>query len=149
MRLSTRSRYGARMVLDLALNANDGLIRLSDMADRLAVSVKYLEKLVRELQKAGLVVSKRGPAGGHELAKEPDEITVGEVVRLLEGEVALTRCVEGREECEYEASCLMHWVWTEASGAMFAKLDALTFGDLAREAKQKRLNCDFSQLKST
>ncbi|EGJ49890.1 Rrf2 family transcriptional regulator [Desulfocurvibacter africanus] len=144
MRLSTRSRYGARMVLDMALYGNAGLVRLSDLAVRLDVSVKYLEKLVRELQKAGYVYSKRGPTGGHGLARDVAEISVGEVVRLLEGDHALTMCAQEDQICRHVDDCIMRKVWTDASEAMFAALDAVTFADLVREAKDKQFSCDFS-----
>lgn len=144
MRLSTRSRYGARMVLDLTLYGDDRLVRLSDMAERLNVSVKYLEKLVRELQKAGYVHSKRGPTGGHALARDAAEISVGEVVRLLEGDHALTLCAEDGASCVNKDGCLMHAIWTEASEAMFAKLDAISFAHLASQARHRQMSCDFS-----
>lgn len=144
MRLSTRSRYGARMVLDMALYGDGGLLRLSDIAERLDVSVKYLEKIVRELQKADYVYSKRGPMGGHGLARSPADISVGEVVRLLEGDHALTLCAQEGSECDHMGDCLMRSIWTEASEAMFAKLDSISFADLAREAKARHLSCDFS-----
>lgn len=144
MRLSTRSRYGARLVLDMALHGAKGFLRLGEMAERLDVSVKYLEKLMRELQMAGYVTSKRGPAGGHGLTREPADISVGEVVRVLEGERALARCVESDGYCEHRGNCLMNWVWEEGSRAMFDRLDTITFADLVREAQRRRLSCDFS-----
>jgi len=145
MRLSTRSRYGARMVLDMSLYGQNGLVRLADMATRLDVSVKYLEKLVRELQKAGYVYSKRGPTGGHGLARDAAEISVGEVVRLLEGDHALTLCAEEDKSCGRVGSCLMHEVWSKASESMFETLDAISFGELTSQAKKKQLSCDFSR----
>lgn len=149
MRLSTRSRYGARLVLDLALNSSGELLRLSDIAARLDVSVKYLEKLVRELQNAGFVVSKRGPTGGHTLTKPLKSITVGEVVRLLEGETALTICAADGcstdgHTCSNEHKCVMRAVWLEASKAMFAALDNITFQDLVSESKKHQWTMDFS-----
>lgn len=146
MRLSTRSRYGTRMLLDLVLYGNDGPVRLAETANRLSVSVKYLEKLVRELQRAGYVASKRGPAGGHVVVKPAAEISVGEVVRVLEGEEALTRCVQVNESCPFESACPMHWVWGEASQAMFEKLDSISFSDLMEKAHREQLDCDFSRL---
>lgn len=146
MRLSTRSRYGSRMLLDFVLHGGNGPIRLAETANRLNVSVKYLEKLVRELQRAGYVASKRGPAGGHVVVKPPEEIRVGEVVRVLEGEEALTRCVQNADYCSFEPVCLMHWVWKEASKAMFDRLDSISFADLRDRADEQDLDGDFSRV---
>lgn len=131
-------------MLDLALREGQGFQRMGDMAQRLAVSVKYLEKLLRDLQASGYVISRRGPNGGHGLGKNPADITVGDVVRILEGEGALARCVEVNDYCEHRTNCLMNWVWEEASQAMFARLDKITFADLAKEAELRQLTCDFS-----
>jgi len=133
MRLSTRSRYGTRMLLDIALHAGNGSVRISDVAKRQGVSAKYLEKLVQPLKQANLIESRRGPGGGHTLAKPADEIYVGQVVRLLEGEKALTRCAgTSGGGCAHAATCLARELWTEASEAMFGRLDEITFGDLVK-----------------
>ncbi len=85
MQLSTRSRYGTRLMLDMAQHYNDGPIHLSDIAKRQDLSVKYLEQIIIPLKKAGYIESLRGPQGGHILAKPPEEITVKEIVGLLGG----------------------------------------------------------------
>lgn len=136
MRLSTRSRYGVRMVLDIALNGDDGPVRIGDIAKRQGISMKYLEKLIRILKQAGYIKSKRGPKGGHSLARPLQEITVGEVVRVLEGQSALTACVEDEkacQTCDNAADCLTRELWTEASEAMFAKLDSYTLAEVVKD----------------
>jgi len=85
MRLTTKSRYGTRMILDIALNAHNKPVRLSEISRRQGISLKYLEKLVRELKKAGLVKSIRGPYGGYMLDRPTKDISVGDIVRVLEG----------------------------------------------------------------
>ncbi len=90
MKLSTRSRYGTRMLLDIAENSNGRPVSVSEVSARLGVSVKYLEQLIRPLKRGGYLASVRGPKGGHMLTRRPEEITVGEVVRLLEGGINLT-----------------------------------------------------------
>lgn len=135
MKLSTRSRYGTRMLLDIALNGGEGPVRISDISKRQGVSVKYLEKLIRPLKKADYIKSKRGPKGGHMLAKPPTDISVGEVVRLLEGELALTECTANGSVCESSADCIMRQVWIKVTGAMYRQLDALTFDDLVGMAE--------------
>ena len=130
MRLTTKSRYGTRLILDLAIYAKKGPVPLGDVAKRQNISVKYLEQLILKLKKAGLVESQRGPFGGHMLAKPPNEITIGDIVRILEGSAAITDCAEtdGRlcGECNRAGDCLSRWVWVEASKVMFDRLDQIT-----------------------
>ncbi len=130
MRLTTKSRYGTRLVLDLAIYAKKGPVPLGDVAKRQNISLKYLEQLILKLKKAGLVESQRGPYGGHMLAKPPNEITIGDIVRILEGSAAITDCAEtdGRlcGECNQAGDCLSRWVWVEASKVMFDRLDQIT-----------------------
>lgn len=130
MRLTTKSRYGTRLILDLAIYAKNGPVPLGDVAKRQNISVKYLEQLILKLKKAGLVDSQRGPFGGHMLAKPPNEITIGDIVRILEGSSAITDCAEMDDklcaECNRGGDCLSRWVWVEASKVMFDRLDQIT-----------------------
>lgn len=140
MKLTTRSRYGTRMILDMALHGQNGPVRIKDIAARQGVSVKYLEKLVRELKEAGFVRSRRGPRGGHELARPLQVITVGDIVRALEGDLALVECDgdgEGSGPCPRLADCLTREVWAEAAQAMHKALDAITLADLVDRARRK------------
>jgi len=130
MKLTTRSRYGTRMILDMAINGQNGPVRIKDIAARQGVSVKYLEKLVRELKDAGLVRSRRGPRGGHELDKPLDAISVGDIVRALEGDLSLVECGDAAGPCPRSAECLTRGVWMEAAQAMHEKLDSITLADL-------------------
>lgn len=130
MKLSTRSRYGTRLLLDMARFYRKGPTQLNEIARRQDVSVKYLEQILIPLKKAGYVTSKRGPKGGHMLAKPPQEITVGEIVSLLEGSPELLECLANPESCERSDDCLTRPVWREALAAMQEKLDAVTLADL-------------------
>lgn len=132
MKLTTRSRYGTRMVLDIAQNGGSGPVRIGDIAKRQNISVKYLEKLIRELRDAGYIRSRRGPKGGHMLTRSAEEIAVGEVVQVLEGEPGLVDCVAGHP-CERSGECLTRCLWQEASEAMYAKLNSITFADLVND----------------
>jgi len=149
MKLSTRSRYGTRMILDMAQHHNKGPIQLGDIAKRQNVSLKYLEQIIRPLKRANYVKSFRGSKGGHMLNKPPEEITVGEVVALLEGGARLTNCSANPETCERVDSCLTRYLWIEASKAMFEKLSNITFADLMAlenfECKEKFLDYMISQ----
>ena len=135
MKLTTRSRYGTRMILDMALHGKDGPVRIKDIAERQGVSVKYLEKLVRELKQAGFVRSRRGPRGGHELAMPLEAVTVGDIVRTLEGELSLVECdADPGRTYPRLADCLTREVWAEASRAMHKALDAISLADLVARA---------------
>lgn len=130
MKLTTRSRYGTRMLLDLALNGANGPVRVNEIAARQGISVKYLEKLSRTLKKAGLIRSLRGSKGGHLLAKPAKDITMGEVVRALEGDLNLVTCWTERTSCPRLKDCPTSYLWQEVSKALLEKLDSMRLGDL-------------------
>ena len=134
MKLTTRSRYGTRMILDRAIHGQNGPVRIKDVAARQGVSVKYLEKLVRDLKEAGFVRSRRGPRGGHELDKPLTAISVGDIVRALEGDLSLVECGDEAGACPRQADCLTRGVWMEAARAMHEKLDSITLADLVAGA---------------
>jgi len=136
MQLTTRSRYGLRMLLDIAMHGGEGPVRIQDIARRRNISVKYLEQLIRELKKSGLIISKRGPKGGHLLAVPPDEIRVGDVVRTLEGRIALTECVVNKRVCGIAEDCLTREIWTRATNSMFKELDSIKLSELLQKAKR-------------
>ena len=118
------------MLVDLARRYEQGPISVSAISGRQDISVKYLEQLIRPLQKADLVNSVRGAKGGHMLAKRPGEITMGEVVRLLEGQVDLVKCISLPENCQMSEDCCVRLAWKEATDVLFEKLDAITIADL-------------------
>ena len=134
MRLTTKSRYGTRMILDLAMHSGEGPVPLREISKRQNISLKYLENLIRKLKAAGFVSSARGPSGGHRLALKPEKITVGDIVRTLEEASAITDCSEKNEKlcgiCNQAGECLSQWVWIEASRAMFERLDQITIAML-------------------
>jgi Rrf2 family protein len=132
MRLSTRSRYGTRLLVDMARHYSQGPIHLSDIARRQGVSVKYLEQIIIPLKKAGLVQSVRGPKGGHQLARPPAEITVADIVSVLEDGLRLVECTARPEVCDRAPTCPTRVVWAEATQAMLARLKNISLADLAR-----------------
>jgi Rrf2 family iron-sulfur cluster assembly transcriptional regulator len=132
MKLSTRSRYGTRLLLDMAQNYQGGPLHLTSIANRQGISVKYLEQIIIPLKKAHYVTSIRGPKGGHVLARAPEEITVGEIVALLEDGVSLVECSERPESCDRSENCVTRHIWREAAAAMFAKLNTITLADLLK-----------------
>ncbi len=136
MKISTRSRYGTRLMLDMAQHYNEGPIQLGDITKRQDLSVKYLEQIIIPLKKTPYVKSVRGPKGGYVLARPPEEITVGEIVDLL-GKTASTwwSARRGRTSCRRAENCITRHIWREAGHAMFAKLNSITLADLVKISK--------------
>ncbi len=130
MKLSTRSRYGTRMMLDLAQRYDQGPVQMGEISKRENISVKYLEQLIIPLKKANFIKSVRGPKGGHMLAKPPEKITVGDIVKILEGGINLSDCLENPEVCDKTTSCLTRGVWEEATKAMYDKLNSATLSKM-------------------
>ncbi|MBC17144.1 MAG: hypothetical protein CL942_08840 [Desulfovibrio sp.] len=134
MRITTKSRYATRMVLDIALHCDNGPVQSRDIAERQNISLKYLEKLIRELRRAGLIESRRGPQGGHLLARPADSITVGDIVRIMECPPKYDdcTCTAGGEcdACPQAQTCLTKAIWVETTRAMFEKLDTFIIGEL-------------------
>lgn len=135
MKLSTRSRYGTRLMLDMARHYNEGPIQLGEIAKRQEVSIKYLEQIIIPLKKARYIDSVRGPKGGHVLTKPPAEITVGEIVVLLEAGISLVECIDDPGICERAGVCPTRLLWQEVSEAMLDRLNAVTLADLVERAR--------------
>ena len=135
MKLSTRSRYGTRMMLDLAEHYNEGPVQIGHIAKRQDISVKYLEQLIIPLKRAKLIHSVRGPKGGHLLAKAPREISIGEVVEVLEGGIDLSVCVGDADACGKSEECLIRATWEEATKAMYRKLDSVSLLKVIKSEK--------------
>jgi Rrf2 family protein len=140
------------MMLDLAQHYGQGAIQLGEIADRQKISLKYLEQIIRPLKKAGFVKSFRGAKGGHMLTKPPGEVSVGEVVALLEGGETLVSCDREPEVCNRVDACVTRYIWVEAATAMYARLAAITFADLlsidANGCQKKFIDCLTSDEKS-
>jgi Rrf2 family iron-sulfur cluster assembly transcriptional regulator len=130
MKLSTRSRYGARILVDLARHNGQGPVQIGEISKRQDISVKYLEQLIRPLKQASLVTSMRGPKGGHMLAKNPREITLGQIVRLFEGQSELVECISNPEQCSMSDDCQVRLAWKDATRVLYEKLDSTTIADL-------------------
>ena len=132
MKLSTRSRFGARILVELATHQNNGPLPVGQISKNQDITVKYVEQLVRPLKKAGLIKSVRGPKGGHLLAQPPEKISLGQVVRILERHNDLIDCIDSPESCRRASQCAVREAWSEASRCLFEKLDAIHIADLVR-----------------
>lgn len=135
MKLSTRSRYGTRLLLDMAQHYNQGPTQLGDIARRQDISVKYLEQIIIPLKKAHFIKTVRGPKGGYLLTRPPEEITVAEIVALLEDGAGLVECTERAELCGRADTCPTRLIWKEATQAMFNTLKSITLADLVEKAR--------------
>ena len=135
MKLSTRTRYGIRAILELAEYYGNGPLQLRVIAHDQGVSVKYLEQLMAMLKAAGIVRSIRGSKGGYILAKQPGQVKVSECFQCLEGSVITTECVEDESFCERTNDCIARQVWTEVQNAVMGVLESMTLQDLVDRAK--------------
>lgn len=118
MKLSTRGRYGTRLMLELAKNDRKGPINITEISKSQGISVKYLEQIIIPLKKAKLITSVRGPKGGHKLSKSPDKIFLWQILKHLESHLTLVDCVSDDESCEHIETCLIRPVWEKAHNAM-------------------------------
>ncbi len=137
MKLSTRTRYGMRALLDMALQNGTQPIQLKDIADRQEVSLSYLEHLIIPLISAGFVKSTRGAKGGVNLARPAEEIYLNEVLEALEGPLAPVDCLRGANTCRRSGKCATQDVWSDLRQAMEKVLKSYSLQDLAERQKAK------------
>lgn len=137
MRISTRGRYALRAMLDLARHADEGPVLRRAIAERQNISADYAAQLFRELRAAGLVNGVKGPGGGYTLARDPAAISAGDIVRAVEGAVAVTECVapSGAFDCCRIGACATREVWQRVSRAVEEVLDEITLADLRDKAQ--------------
>lgn len=132
MLISTKGRYALRAVVDIAENSLAQRVSLRSVAERQGISEKYLEAIVKPLVVAGVLVSVRGKNGGYQLAKPANEITAGDVIRAVEGDVVTVPCGEaGSESCERKSSCRTVRFWNGLEQVVDEYLDSKTIADLA------------------
>ncbi|HML74862.1 MAG TPA: Rrf2 family transcriptional regulator [Anaerohalosphaeraceae bacterium] len=134
MKLSSRTRYGMRAMMELALEYGKKPLQIKSIADREDISNKYLEQLVAMLKSSGLVRSVRGPRGGYMLARNPAEIKLSEIFTTLEGPLIPVECVEHTEFCPKCPDCATRLIWTELYRALMSVLDNTTLKELAERA---------------
>ena len=135
MKLSTRGRYGIHAMYDLAVNYGDGPQSIKCIAERQNVPEAYLEQLIAMLRRAKLVISNRGAQGGYRLAREPGEITVGDVLRALEGGLNLVDCLEEDDACGKSCACPSRIVWMKVRDGLNQVVDGITLQDMINEQK--------------
>ena len=133
MKLSTRGRYGIHAMYDLAVHYGDGPQSIKMIAERQTIPEAYLEQLIALLRKAKLVISNRGAMGGYRLAHQPEEITVGQVLRALEGGLNLVDCLTEEEQCGKSCACPSRVVWLKIQQGLNNIVDGITLQDMIDE----------------
>ena len=144
MKLTTKGRYGLRAVIDLAKYAKNEPVSLSDVAERQDISISYLEQLMAKLKKAGIVQSTRGAQGGYSLAKNPETISVGEILRALEGSLSPVDCSavdgEGETECSASNFCVTKYVWKRINDSINDTVNNMFLSELLAESENVKSN---------
>ncbi|MDO5603237.1 MAG: Rrf2 family transcriptional regulator [Oscillospiraceae bacterium] len=147
MKLSTKGRYGLRALIDLAIYSEEEPVSISSIAARQSISERYLEQLMGKLKKAGLVRSIRGAQGGYQLAKSPNEISAGDILRALEGSLEAVECPGLKDQgCEESDFCVTKYVWQRINESIKNAVDEITLQQLVTESKKvnhktKNRNC--------
>jgi len=131
MKLATQVRYGTRILLDLAMHQSKGMVQMGDISARQNISLKYLEQLIRPFKNAGFVTSKRGPKGGHILAKKPEEITLAQIIRIFEKENAPEEEPDDTSSYSEHQDKLIREAWNEAIEAFYHRLEKVSLADLS------------------
>lgn len=141
MKISYKGDYALKTLLELALNYNKGVVPINDLAKKGDIPDKFLEQVLLTLKKGGFVDSKRGINGGYFLARPPEDITLGEVIRFIEGPIEPVTCVgkNNYDECKDFKSCVFRDIWSQIYTATALVIDTVTFAELVRrfEAKKK------------
>jgi Rrf2 family protein len=138
--VSTRGEYGMRLMVDLARRWGQGTVSLHAVAEREDLPEAYLEQLVAALRRAGLVNGKRGAGGGYMLARDPAQITAGDIVRALEGPIEPQICTAEGEaivNCVLQPGCATHHVWMKVQSSIATALDGMSLSELAVTTKEK------------
>lgn len=138
MKLSTRTRYGIRAVLELAEHYGQGPLQLKNIAKHQDISVKYLEQIMTILKSGSFIGAIRGPRGGYMLVKSPNQIKLSEVFDCLEGPVTTVECIENKNYCARAVDCVAKNLWMQVDKAIRSVLDSVTLQDLVDKAKDER-----------
>lgn len=138
MKLSTKGRYGLRALIDLALYSENETVSIQSIARRQNISDSYLEQLMRKLRSAGLIVSVRGAQGGYKLARPANEISVGDVLRALEGSLEAVTCGGEDNSCQGADLCVTKFVWERINSSIRDTVDSINLSQLVEESRLMR-----------
>ncbi|MDO4305570.1 MAG: Rrf2 family transcriptional regulator [Eubacteriales bacterium] len=140
MKLSTRARYGLRALIDMGLHCENEAVSIQSIAGRQNISESYLEQLMAKLKRAGLVESTRGACGGYRFGKPVEEISVGDILRVLEGSLEAATCPgnSGEGGCEGADLCVAKYVWKRINDSITSAVDTLMLSELIEESRKKQ-----------
>ena len=139
MRVSTKGRYALRLMVDLATHNTGESISLREVAERQEVSDKYMEQIVSLLVRAGMVYSTRGPLGGYRLSRQPEEYTVGEILRVTLGDLTPVTCRDSNnEECYRAKECPAHIFWKDYDEVIQSYVDSVTLADIIEKNSPRK-----------
>jgi Rrf2 family protein len=138
LKLSTKGRYGLRALIDLALYSENETVSIQSIARRQNISDSYLEQLMRKLRSAGLIVSVRGAQGGYKLARPANEISVGDVLRALEGSLEAVTCGGEDNSCQGADLCVTKFVWERINSSIRDTVDSIKLSQLVEESRLMR-----------
>ena len=138
MHFTSKERHGLRAVAELAVRYGEGPVPLSEVAEAQGIALATLEQVVAPLRRAGLLVATRGVSGGYTLARSPESISVGEVLRAL-GDRAAAPCLESHAACERAPSCITRPIWAAVQERLHETLDDTSLADIARRACDKEI----------
>ena len=134
MRISTKGRYALRVMLDLAAHREIAFVPLRDISERQGISLKYLERIISSLNRAGFLKSSRGASGGYALVREARDYTAGEILRAAEGNLSPTMCTEDENACEKHGNCTLYPFWAGLDRAIAEYVDSVTLEDIIKNS---------------
>ncbi len=142
MNLSQKCQYAVRSMLELAKHYGKGPLRISAIAEKQSIPARFLENILNELRSTGLIESRRGAQGGYILTKDPGEITVGDIIRLVDGPLDPVKCTEDKNisSCPLRSQCSLIDLWSRAKAAVEEVYDSVTFKELAEQEEKIRLS---------
>ena len=138
--VSQKTRYALRSMFELAKQYGQGPVRISDIAQRQAIPPRFLEGILNQLRQAGLLRSVRGARGGYEMVDDPANVTVGDMIRVIEGPIAPTACVQGEnpEDCPLFGDCVFLPMWKQVAEALTKVYDGTSFGDMVQKDRERQ-----------
>jgi len=144
MKLSTKITYGVRALFDIGYHSCGIPAKVNDIARRQGMSPRYIEQIFIKFKKAGFIKTVRGPKGGYMLAREPEKITLGDIIRSIEGDIELVSCKpsEGEGECVFSRECVTAPIWSELNSKVATFFDSITIKDLCDRGKTLGIDRD-------
>jgi Rrf2 family protein len=145
MKLSNRSQYGVRALFDMAYYSEEKTVQTHEISRRQGIPRRFLEQIFFSLKKAGIIESTRGPKGGYTLTRAPREVTIGDIIRILEGPIEPVPCTTMEKDgsvCKYIDKCVTGMIWTEAGEILSRYFDSITLEELCLRAEKLGLKKD-------